>query len=175
MLRISKEIQQGQINLPNDEKCRSPGEKIRDGLVMPRTRTNEWSYSEQLYYNENTRHLVGQCTTFLSHPWSANFNDTVLAIEEYEKNLPANSPQQFYFVDYFAINQHQPKTDLKELGALVIKCSSLVLMAKPWEKPVALTRLWCIYELAYALLGGTKVNIILPPEGKERFQRYLRE
>jgi len=175
LLRISKEIQEGKVFPPNDNKRRSPGEIIRDALVMPRTVTSKWSYSEQLYDNENTRHLVGPCTTFLSHPWSANFEDTVNAIAEHEKGLPADAPQQFYFVDYFAINQHQPKTDLKELGNLVKKCKSLVLMAKPWEKPVALTRLWCIYELAHALLGNTKLTIILPPEGKARFQQHMTE
>ena len=57
LLSISKDIQLGNIDLPNDIKCRSPGEIILDGLVMPRTKTNEWYYPEQLYNDENTRHL----------------------------------------------------------------------------------------------------------------------
>jgi len=173
LLNIWNDIQAGKLDLLKDQKYRSPGEKIRDGLVKPRTKTNQWSYSEQLYHNKDTTQLVGPCTTFLSHPWSANFNDTVFAIQEYEKSLPAGTPKQFYFVDYFAINQHNPEDDLEKLGTLVKKCGTLVLMAKPWNKPVALTRLWCIYELAHALIGKSKVAIILPPKGKQDFQENL--
>ena len=68
LLKISNDIKSGQLKLPNDQKFRSPGEKIVDGLVKPKTQTNQWSYSEELYHNADTAHLVGTCTAFVSHP-----------------------------------------------------------------------------------------------------------
>jgi len=171
---ICTKIEAGLLQLPNDEKDRSHGERIRDGLVKPITDTKKCSYAEYLYGDLNTRSLVGKCTTFVSHPWSANFRVTVAAISQYEKNLPQGSPPQFYFVDYLAINQHFPSDDLDELGRMVQSCDTLILMAEPWRNPVVLTRLWCIFEIAQAVLGETEIKIILPPEQEEKFQHSLK-
>jgi len=170
---ICTRIETGQIDVPNDEKKRNPGEEIVDGIVKPVT--NEWkcSYAEYLYADPNTRNLVGECNAFLSHPWGTKFKVTVAAIAEYERKLPEGSPPQFYFCDYLAINQHSPRSDLKELGDLVQFCETLVLMAAPWRNPACLTRMWCIFEITHACVGKTKITIILPPHEKDEFQKEM--
>jgi len=172
LLKIYEEIQAG-LELPPDNKDRSPGEKIVDGLVKPQTKANQWSYVQELYHNKSTNHMVGSCTSFLSHPWLMSFDDTFAAIKEHERCLPAGHPQQFYFVDYFAVNQHAPHEDLPQLSETVYKCNYLLLMARPWKKPLVLSRLWCIWELAHAVKGKTEIVIILPPKEKEDFQEHL--
>jgi len=172
---ICRKIEEGLLSIPKDGRDRSPGEKIVHGYVKPVTLERRCSYAEYLYADPNTRRLVGKIDTFISHPWSASFFDTVAAIEEYEKKLPKDSPPKFYFNDYFAINQHSPMDDLPQLAALVRESDTMVLMAMPWRNPVVLTRLWCIFEIAHAVLGGTKIKIILPPEEEQDFQKVLRE
>jgi len=172
---ICNRIDTGQMDVPNDEKKRSPGEQIVDGIVKPVTDERKCSYAEYLYADTNTRELVGECNAFLSHPWGTEFKVTVAAIAEYERKLPEGSPPQFYFCDYLAINQHSPGSDLKELGDLVQFCETLVLMAVPWRNPVCLTRMWCIFEITHACVADTKITIILPPKEQEEFLKDLRE
>jgi len=175
LLQICHDIKDSKAILQNDGTGLSPGEKIVNCLVKPLTKTDKCSYAEYIWKSPSKKHLVGKCTTFVSHPWSCDFTDTVAAICEYEKELPKDSPPQFYFVDYFAVNQHSATDDLSKLGALVQLCERLVLMGKPWNRPVTLTRVWCIFELAHAVLGDTEVVIILPPEGKIQFEKKIME
>jgi len=161
-----------ELNIPEGGMS---GRLVVERIVKPQTEVKKCSYVEHLYENQSWRGAIGKCTTFLSHPWSANFKDTLAALRDYEDKLPSNTPKQFYFVDYFAINQHDAQDDLENLAEVVQKCKSLVLMAQPWEKPVSLTRIWCIFELAHAVIGKNEIILILPPEEEKRFQMKMRE
>jgi len=172
LLMIAQDIRDERRNLPDDEL--SPGDQIVEGFVKPLTATHNLSYVEHFYQEYRSRNFVGECNTFVSHPWSGDFEDLIAALSEYEKNLPENPEKIYYFVDYFAVNQHA-NDDLNTLSSLVQKCKTLVLMAKPWEKPVALTRIWCIFELAHAIIGKNDIFLILPPEDQKRFQSKMRE
>jgi len=174
LLKVCEIVKAGRLNVPVDDKKRSPGESIVDGLVKPETKTSKCSYCSHLYKNRRTRHLVGRINTFVSHPWRTDFQITVDALVEYEKALPEGSPPQFYFVDYFAVNQHSPGKDLRRLADLVGLSDTLALMAEPWQNPDALTRLWCIFEIAHAVLKNTKIEIILAPNEIKSFQDKLR-
>jgi len=172
--KLCEDINGGRMNLPMDDEKRNPGEQLVDGIVKPLTDTSKCSYASYLYQNPNTTNLVGPCNAFVSQPWSSTFQTTVAAIVEYEKTLPMGSPPQFYFVDYCAINQHNPSDDFKQLGNLIESSNKLLLMANSWKKPVALTRLWCIFEVALAALKNTEIEIILSPEEIGSFQQALR-
>jgi len=150
-----------------------PGDNIVSGFIKRITQKRETCYAQYLFDNHSTQHLVGDCTTYLSHPWSVNFEDTLAAVEEYERNLPEDAPIQFYFCDFFAINQHNLETDLRQLGDVVQSCDTLLLMAKPWQTPVIIDRLWCVYEINQALLGKTELVFILPPDQWEEFHEAL--
>jgi len=63
--------------------------------------------------------------------------------------------------------------DLRNLANIVQSCDTLALMAVPWRNPKALTRVWCIFEIANAILGKTEITIILPPQQKVIFQQSL--
>jgi len=174
LLMIAQDIKDKRANLPDDIKELSPGDQIVTGFVKPVTAKHNLSYVEHFYQKYLSRNLVGECNTFLSHPWSGNFEDLIAALSEYEKNLPEKSQKNYYFVDYFAVNQHYAYDDLNTLSSLIQNCKTLVLMAKPWEKPVALTRIWCIFELAHAVIGKNDIFLILPPEDQKRFLFKLR-
>jgi len=174
LLMIAQDIKDNRANLPDDIKKLSPGNEIVTGFVKPVTATHKLSYVEHFYQKYLSNNLVGKCNTFLSHPWSGDFEDVIAALSEYEKNLPEKSEENYYFVDYFAVNQHNANEDLNTLSSLIQNCKTLVLMAKPWEKPVALTRIWCIFELAHAVIGKNDIFLILPPEEQKRFQFKMR-
>jgi len=170
---IAQEIKR--TNLPDNIKKLNPGDQIVEGFIKPATATHNLSYVEHFYQNYLYRNLVGVCNTFVSHPWSGDFEDLIAALSEYEKNIPEKSQKNYYFVDYFAVNQNKVHEDLSTLSSLIKSCKTLVLMAKPWEKPVALTRIWCIFELAQADIANNDIFLILPPEDQKRFQCQMRK
>jgi len=174
LLMIAQDIRDKRTNFPDDIKELSSGDQIVTGFVKPVTAKYKLSYVEHFYQKYHSRNLVGVCNTFLSHPWSGDFEDLIAALSDYEKNIPEKSHKNYYFVDYFAVNQHNASDDLNTLSSLIQNCETLVLMAKPWEKPVALTRIWCIFELAHAVIGKNDIFLILPPEDQKRFQIKLR-
>jgi len=158
--------------LKGDPKLR-PGDNVIDGFIKPITKNKETCYAQILFDNHSTEHLVGDCTTYLSHPWSVDFEWTLEAVEEYERTLPEDAPTQFYFCDFFAINQHNLEKDLRQLGFVVQSCNTLLLMAKPWQNPVIIDRLWCVYEVSQALRSKTELVFILPPNQWEEFHEAL--
>ena len=95
------------------------------------------------------------------------------AMEEFETNLPDTAPPCFYFIDFFAINQHDPNKDLDQLGTIVKQSPKLLLIASPWERPVTLGRAWCIFELAHAVLGQTKIVLSMPADEKLTFREAV--
>jgi len=173
--QVYEEVQAGRLAVPDDFKDPSPGESIVHGLVKPLTNTMKCSYSSYLYENASTRNLVGRINTFVSHPWHYDFGILISALVEYEKTLPKDSDPQYYFVDYFAINQHEPGKDLKRLAWLVGESDTLALMAQPWRQPYVLGRLWCVFEIAHAVMKGTKIEIVLSKDEKQNFQKSLTE
>jgi len=175
LVMIAQDIKDGRTNLPDDIKELSPGDQIVSGFVKPITATHNLSYVEHFYQKYRSRNLVGECNTFVSHPWSGDFEDLIAALSEYEKNLPEDSHKSYYFVDYFAVNQHNANDDLNTLSSVIQKCKTFVLMAKPWDEPVALTRIWCIFELAHAVIGKNEIFLILPPEDQKDFLCTMRE
>jgi len=151
----------------------SPGENIVVNFIKPNTQQNEKSYVECLFNDLLTQHLIGDCTMYVSHPWSIDFSETLAALGEYERSLPHDAPKQFYFCDYVSINQHNAEDDLRKIADVIRTCQTLVLMGKPWQTPVTVDRLWCIYEICQAVLGKTEVVVILPPKQWDEFHEAL--
>jgi len=76
----------------------------------------------------------------------------------------------YYFIDYFAVNQWEPKNDLDELGSVITKSEALVLVLSPLKEPRPMTRCWCLYELRIALLKEKPIFGTVPDDQ----QRLLR-
>jgi len=96
--------------------------------------------------------------------------DTLEAVEEFERNLPETEPPCFYFIDFFAVNQYDPKKDLDQLGDIVKRSQNLLLIASPWESPATLGRAWVIFELANAVLSGKQIVLTMPMNEKIKFK-----
>ena len=150
----------------------SPGESVVHGLV--KTIVKDQSFSEYLKNRSSSAHLVGKINVFVSHAWGSSFQNTVNAIEVFEEQFPAKERNFFYFVDFFAVNQYDPKKDLDQLGEIAQRSQKLLLMVAPWERPVTLERAWCVFELAHAVLGGTEIVIAMTAKEREELKEAVR-
>jgi len=148
------------------------GEHVVENFVKPATKRARISYAEMLSYDPNTDHLVGDCNVFLSHPWSLPIEDVVSSLIDFEASCADTTPK-FYFVDWFAINQHQPEEDLTKIAEVIGRCSTLALLGQPWKNPIAISRIWCHFEIACAVRGNTKISFLLPPRQQKWFKQEL--
>jgi endonuclease/exonuclease/phosphatase family metal-dependent hydrolase len=175
------------------ECIRCPGENLTHMLVKPETRVTE-CYIEFLYgvflrkvedaetaekvdfIKKELVETLGTVNVFVSHTWQYQFQTLVEAVEQWEKNWEeVNGTKHetfYYFVDYFAVNQHDQKSDLDQLHEVVQKSKVTCLVLTPWEKPIPLLRCWCIYEIAKTeLYPSTRLDVAFPPWEVKRFKK----
>ena len=58
--------------------------------------------------------------------------------------------------------QHRPNDadQLMQLDVPLEKCGSLIMVMTPWEMPVPLTRVWCLYEIAKAVKYNAAIQMV---------------
>jgi tetratricopeptide (TPR) repeat protein len=121
-------------------------------FVMPWTKTNAVSVTEQLQAEGNTS-IVGKAEWFISHAWSYMFLDVIEAIEMFLEKEPAIAAvgDVVVWFDLFSNSQHRSdreydwwegafKTAIEAIG-------KVLMIALPWDNPVTLRRAWCVFEL----------------------------
>merc|ERR1719233_79126 len=119
---------------------------------------------------------LGAVNVFISHSWEYDFEMLVDAIEEWEKNWETQNKKKhatfFYFLDYFAVNQHNSDDDLRKMKDVIKKAKVTCLILSPWYNPIPLLRSWCIFEIVQTELSpSTRLNVAFPPKEKELFKR----
>jgi len=177
------------------QHIRCPGENLTHMLVKPETRICE-CYIELLYgifkrsaKNAETEEKVkfikkesdetlGKVNVFVSHTWAYNFKTLVDSVQQWENNWEkANGKKHetfYYFVDYFAVNQHNQEGDLLKLHEAVQNSKVTCLVLNPWDEPIPLYRCWCIYEIAKTeLFPSTRLNVAFPPDEVKRFKKLF--
>jgi len=93
---------------------------------------------------------IGKVQFFVSHAWKYTFSELVQGIERFEKDDEKRAGA-YYFIDYFAVNQNKPQNDLESLSWIIKNSDALVLVLSPLEKPIPMTRCWCLLELMVAM------------------------
>jgi len=103
--KIIQDLKRNVINL----NVNNASELLVEKLVKPESEACLVSYAETLFMDANTKHLVGDCNVYLSHPWSLPIADVVGALINFEDRLKENEAPKFYFVDWLCVNQHNPE------------------------------------------------------------------
>ena len=111
----------------------------------------------------------GRATHFLSHSWSLPFNGFIQALT----SVPRGS---YVWNDIMAINQHgdagpQARTamfeDLSSLEEVIRHTAKVLLFFHPIEKPAAVERVWCLYEILTLIsTEGGELRLVFTEEGK---------
>jgi hypothetical protein len=65
--------------------------------------------------------------------------------------------------------------DLPRIGSIEAAIGTVLLVLDPWDAPLCLTRVWCLYELVQTInFPGTAVYLSMPTEERTAFLRRLR-
>lgn len=148
-------------------------EYMKSKFVLTATAKKQCSYLDLLRARPDSSKLVGEATVFVSHSYSYLFLDVVDAISAWAARNPRSDGEPHYFYFDLLVNcQHgQPLVPFSELRdtfsngvhyteqvllLLDVSCGSAFL-------PDALTRSWCIFEIATALSSGKPFEVITPP------------
>ena len=111
----------------------------------------------------------GRATHFLSHSWGLPFNGFIQALN----SVPRGS---YVWNDIMAINQHgdagpQARTamqeDLSSLEEVIRHTAKVLLFFHPIDKPAAVERVWCLYEILTLIsTEGGELRLVFTEEGK---------
>jgi hypothetical protein len=141
-------------------------------LIKPLTGVSRKSICDNLIETQSSD--VGKATVFLSHVWNQSFSDTLDAFIEIADSWPHNDGV-FVWMDVFSVSQHASPDELSSswwmnaFKQAISQFGRLVMVMQPWEKPIALTRGWCMLELFSCVSTGGRFEIALPPSERLRF------
>ena len=110
-------------------------------------------------------------THFISYAWTYPFRLLLDILECFEEEQPPPAGTNYhYFLDQFSLNQHtfvtedanQAEMQARVVAALegqMIKAGHVLMCLHPWDRPVPLSRAWCLFELYVALESKCKLSM----------------
>jgi len=134
-------------------------EDVKNKYVLAVTKSTSTTLMADLASPEQR----GPASMFISHAWRNRYWELVEACKQH--------PEQFFFNDIIAIQQHSMKADeqMEDLTSLpaIISYSACVLLISDM-KLEPLRRIWCLYELYHCLVTtDSKLVIEFTSEGLE--------
>jgi tetratricopeptide (TPR) repeat protein len=105
--------------------------------------------------------LVGTATVFVSHAWNMRASDF------FEATLNNMKDDDFAWIDMFMYTQYNngdgsTEAWIKRFELLVGDIGRVVAIITPWEDPIALRRIWCLFELICAMRTGARLQVVMP-------------
>jgi len=128
-------------------------------IVLDITRKSGSTLGELLIHEDSR----GPATHLASHPWNNNFHHTIDAVVEHctEWESKTNS-KAFVWFDIFALNQHKMAAQVygqDEIKSMLLQAvnqtDETIACLYPWNKPVYIERVWCLYEAHHTLVTTT--------------------
>ena len=126
------------------------------GVIVKETEASKMSYIDAFLLDGNE---VGVATVFVSHPWAGGFDALVETCSRF--------PDEIFWIDIFCKNQwvvNSGDTALElQRGVRASKNSAgkphVLFVVHPWPTPLALSRIWCLFELMHALLCEAQIHM----------------
>jgi hypothetical protein len=149
--------------------------EVSEQHLKPNTKAKQCAYIRLAEERTADGHpSVGIATFFVSHAWQYKFLDLAEVIIEWGQTVPTPT---YVWLDIFSVNQHAPeqppewwdstfRTAVGELG-------HTLLVLAPWDKPVALSRVWCLWEILCTIDEGADLTVLLPSNEKRRLTEEL--
>jgi len=150
-------------------------EQVKDLVFLPLTAATQLSLCEQLQAEGDDG--IGIATWFVSHAWMCTFVELLEALEHFFAGEPQGLDTVIW-LDLVSTSQHGTFTRAPEWWRQTFKLAiqsmgSMVMVMAPWDKPVTLTRAWCILELYACCSSGCRFEVALPQAQRAQLARDL--
>ena len=144
-------------------------------LVLGVTSVTRLSVCEQMRWavTEDAMPAVGRAAHFVSHAHACSFVKLCDALGAYVAMHALDEASTYLWVDLFSIRQHDLEADIVQVAPVEQAIGSVVLVLDPWDRPVSLTRIWCLFELLQSLHDGVSLELTLAPDEQRRLVAEL--
>jgi Flp pilus assembly protein TadD len=147
---------------------------VCERYLKPQTRHQQLSYCEYLV-SIGSHHFVGKPIVFISHAWQYKFVDVLNAISKIQFD---REEENYIWIDLFSNNQHVAPSLPFEFWCHTFKSAiadfgRTVLILSPWNNPIALTRVWCLWEIYCTAITRSKFEVIMTDQEDQSFRQAL--
>ena len=127
--------------------------KLAEQFVKAKGRT-DYSVAELFYIDDDEGSGYGD--VFVSHYQAELIMETTNAMESFEKSHIGVT----HILDVFSIRQGVPDDFKSDYVEKLITMIGLTLMvAKPWNKPDTIKRVWCVFEILCTVQGDGDLSV----------------
>eukprot|EP01039_Chlorochromonas_danica_P003394 gene3394-3719_t len=153
--------------------------KVWEKFIQPMTAARKCSFTELLRSTQST--AVTNPTVYVIHAWTDRFLDVYRALEEHYRG----KTDVVVWMDLFCQNHHERREWdfhwwVHTLQHGIRQIGHAVLVMTTWDKPVVLSRAWCLYEAYLALKSSSgssaktgSLDILLPCDQQEIFFQHI--
>eukprot|EP00617_Octactis_speculum_P006894 CAMPEP_0185798886 /NCGR_PEP_ID=MMETSP1174-20130828/162387_1 /TAXON_ID=35687 /ORGANISM="Dictyocha speculum, Strain CCMP1381" /LENGTH=391 /DNA_ID=CAMNT_0028494413 /DNA_START=378 /DNA_END=1550 /DNA_ORIENTATION=+ len=134
---------------------------------------------ENVLVGENKVKAVGHPKAYVCHPWNAQLEDTLSAVEAFCETCMIDIEDYYIWIDVFCIDHNAPKMSevnkarsilatMREVESMLCFCETMV------DLPETFTRAWCLWEMYASLISGAKFEVVLTPGRKRELKHKLK-
>jgi tetratricopeptide (TPR) repeat protein len=124
-------------------------------IVIPETTPTQSSYIDLIPKDQtdaNGKPFLGPATVFVSHAWKFRFDVPLDVMEQHA----TKEPETYFWFDLFINNQNIASSLPQEWWKTTFRQSiktigTVLLVLSPWDRPIPVTRAWCLWEIMSAL------------------------
>jgi len=122
---------------------------------------------------------VGKSNRFICQAWNLRFRRVVAAVaRQVEKERAAGVTEEIYlWFDVISIDEHHAGDYAKGFCTTFVEAIKEIghfyLAAGPWDAPVVLTRIWCLWDLYCCQLAGATLSVCLSEADEDAFVAAL--
>ena len=149
--------------------------EVWEQFILPKTLLSISSYCDYLY-EDCGEVYVGEATLMISNAWQHQFLDVVAAINNYF----VNDKKEIVWFDLFSLNHHrQPLLPIEWLLGqykdFMQRFQRIVMVLTPWQNPIPLCRMWCLWEVYCALAdrNDSSLEIAMTAKGTKSFLKSI--
>lgn len=138
------------------------------------------------YVDVATDANAGTANFMLSYTWGYRVHDIVASLVSFCERTGRRTEDVRVWICCLCVNQHRVK-EMQAAGdkisfeafastfhGKVVKIGHVLSMLTPWDSPLYITRLWCIFELAMATEDpDVTITFVLPGDQEEKFEASL--
>jgi len=95
------------------------------------------------------------------------------AIGAYLTMLNLREDDTYLWLDMCTIRQHDVSAEVPFISNVMRELGDALVVLDPWDKPVCLSRVWCLFEVAHCTLAGLPLSLGVPPTQRSLPARAL--
>jgi len=132
---------------------------------------------------------VGKATHMLSYTWGYELRDIAESLTAWCEEHGLDPKRTYVWMCCSCVNQHRVKEALEKKEVVSFErfqsvfqsrvkgIGKVIALMMPWDKPLYLSRAWCMYEMYTAVTLGDEceLTILMPPREQHSFLTHVLE